>query len=190
MTDFDDSNAAYDEFEQEIIETSTIEVERLVSFLRAVHYLSTFNQGNTLGMSASGGIQVSDSMLDYMGYGFSDKKNSVFFLELQHQEYEIFTGLPIHGMWLEKDGFCVLFGSFKFGNYKMPPIRLSFRVYSKYIFQKIKECKYFSIAEIAPSIKRDGMYTVTKVHNPAIEILSSPPKGRQETKAAFSKAFM
>ena len=43
MTDFDDSNAAYDEFEQEIIETSTIEAERLVSFLRAVHYLSTFN---------------------------------------------------------------------------------------------------------------------------------------------------
>lgn len=190
MTDFNESNDAYDEFQKEILEQSIAEVDKVISFLRAVHYLSTFNQGNTLGMSASGGIQVSDSMLNYVGYGFSDKKNSVFFLQLQPQEYEIFTGLPIHGMWLEKDGFCVLFGSFKYGNYKIPPLRLSFRVYSKYVFEKIKECKYFSIAEIVPSSKKEGLFTVTKVHNPAIEILSSAPKGKEATKDAFSKAFM
>lgn len=177
-----------EELMQVAVEMSVDEVELLMTYLRAYHWLTTYNQNRSLMRSPSSGIQLPDKFLRQVCVGFNEAKQ-VFFLQLQPQEYEIFSKLPLQGCWLEHGGFCVYFQPFKYGNYKMPALKLSFRVYSEKLLKKMKMCSDFTLAKIETSPSNESKKVITQVKNPTVDFLHSPPSGRSVAVKNFSRAF-
>lgn len=173
---------------QVAVDMSLTEVETLTHYLRAYHWLTTYNQNRSLMRSPSSGIQLPDKFLRQVCVGFNEPKQ-IFFLQLQPQEYEIFSKLPLQGCWLEHTGFCVYFQPFKYGNYKMPALKLSFKVYSDRLLKKMKQCHDFTLAKIELSPNNDTKMVVTQVKNPTVDFLHSPPSGRSVSVSNFSRAF-
>lgn len=177
-----------DELQQQALEKSVTEVDNIFAYMRTIHWISSFNQGNSLMLSASGGVQVPEKVLRQVCGGFSEDGKGVFFLQLQQAEYEILSQLVLRVCWMEKDGFCVLFNACKFGNHLLPPIKLSFRVYSDALYKKISKCSEFTLAELTPSTKNPNKFFISQVLNPTVDLLSKPPSGNSNRSS--SKGFV
>ena len=181
-----------EELDELAYEQSVEEVNSLTAFLRTYHWLSTFNQSNELRPSASGGITLSDSMLETMAYGFiknTHVRPQTFLIHLQQHEYDLLSALTMQSAWLEPEGVCVLFKAVKYADYLIPPLRLSFKIISPVVYKKVaEECDFLTLCLISESELNLGHYTVHDVHNPAVCLLKEAPSPRSNTQS-FMKAF-
>lgn len=183
--------AEYEELEERVREQSVQEVLTLTAFLRTYHWLSTFNQKNDLSPSPTGGITLSNSILRQVGYGFINATHArpqTFLIHLQPHEYDMLTILTPQGAWLEPDAVCVMFKALKYADYLIPPLMLSFKIKSPFIYNKIKdECDFMTFTLITQS-QVSNNFTVREVCNPVVPMLKSAPNKDNHVKS-FSKAF-
>ncbi|MGP9666567.1 hypothetical protein [Psychrobacter sp. AOP31-A1-22] len=181
-----------EELDEMAYEQSVEEVDSLTAFLRIYHWLSTFNQSNELRPSASGGITLSDTMLETMAYGFiknTHARPQTFLIHLQQHEYDLLSALTIQAAWLEPDAVCILFKAVKYADYLIPPLRLSFKIISPVVYKKVvEECDFLTICLITESELNLGRYTVLDVHNPVAPLFKEAPSPRSNTQS-FMKAF-
>lgn len=184
--------AEMEELQERVYDQSVQEVLTLTSFLRTYHWLSAFNQKNDLSPSPTGGITLSKSMLRQMAYGFIDATHArpqTFLIHLQEHEYDMLTILTPQGAWIEDESVCVMFKALKYADYLIPPLRLSFKVQSPAIYEKIKqECDFMTFTLMSPDEVNPGRYAIREVFNPVVPLLKAAPNKATQTKS-FSKAF-
>lgn len=181
-----------EELDEMAYEQSVEEVDSLTAFLRIYHWLSTFNQSNELRPSASGGITLSDAMLEMMGYGFiksTHARPQTFLIHLQQHEYDLLSALTMQAAWIEPDAVCVLFKAVKYADYLIPPLRLSFKIISPVVYKKVvEECEFLTICHISQSELNPGRFVVRDVHNPVAPLFKEAPSP-QNNSQSFMRVF-
>lgn len=181
-----------EELDELAYEQSVEEVDSLTAFMRIFHWLSTFNQNNELRPSSSGGVSLSESMLETIGYGFiksTHARPQTFLICLQDHEYKLLSSLRLQAAWIETDSVCVLFKAVKYADYLIPPLRLSFKIVSPCVYDKlVDECEFLTICHISKSEMNPGRFVVRDVYNPVAPLLKDAPSTKTETQS-FMRAF-
>jgi len=97
--------------------------------------------------------------------------------------------LTLQAAWLEPDAVCIMFKAVKYADYLIPPLRLSFKIISPKVYEKLAtECEFLTLSFISESEMNPGRYVVRDVHNPVAPLFKEPPSP-QSNGQSFMRAF-
>ncbi|QCR85167.1 hypothetical protein FEF33_04120 [Moraxella osloensis] len=164
---------------------SALEATRCLAYIRLFTILAVYNKRSPILSSRSGGLLMPNAFLPFMALGFYE---DVFIVGFQKPTYEAIKHLELKLGWVETNSrsYCLYFSSVKYGDNRLPPIRLSFNVLLPKLIERIKQCNHVTVGL---SVIKDGCPDIVEARSLAVDLLSATPVGGVNNKMRFESVL-